>query len=125
MARWSAKCAAARVETVRAAMAATAMPGEEMADLLRRRYEVMLRRAEGELMASGDGAPAGKKDATRATTASDAAVIRKVTSAERQRLVALREDGVIGDAAFQRVEQELDLEELDLLTLARDTDPAG
>jgi CPA1 family monovalent cation:H+ antiporter len=115
---------AARVETLRAALAVTAAAGDEMADLLRRRYEVMLRRAEGEL-ASGDGAEPGKEAATRAATASDAAVIRRVTSAERQRLVALRGDGVIGDAAFQRVEQELDLEELDLLTLARDTDPAG
>ena len=50
--------------------------------------------------------------------------MRTATSAERQRLLALRADGTIGDAAFQRVEQELDLEELDLLTLARDTDQA-
>jgi Na+/H+ antiporter len=114
----------ARVETLRAALAATALPGEEMADLLRRRYEVMLRRAEGELAAGGEGATARKKAATRAATAGDATVIRKVTSAERQRLVALREQGTIGDAAFQRVEQELDLEELDLLTLARDTGPS-
>ncbi len=31
----------------------------------------------------------------------------------RRRLVALRTDGTIGDAAFQRVEEELDWAELD------------
>jgi hypothetical protein len=44
--------------------------------------------------------------------------VRKATSAEQQRLLALRADGTIGDAAFQRVEQELDWEELDLQQLA-------
>jgi monovalent cation/hydrogen antiporter len=45
-----------------------------------------------------------------------------VPSAERNRLVALRADGTIGDAAFQRVEQELDWEELDLQQLVSDDD---
>ena len=48
----------------------------------------------------------------------DAAIARTATSAERQRLLALRADGTIGDAAFQRLEQELDWEELDLQQLA-------
>ena len=33
-------------------------------------------------------------------------MVRAATQAERQRLVALRADGTIGDAAFQRVEEE-------------------
>ena len=33
-------------------------------------------------------------------------------AAQRRRLVALRADGTIGDAAFQRVEEELDWAEL-------------
>ena len=38
---------------------------------------------------------------------------------ERRRLVALRDDGTIGDAAFQRVEEELDWAELDWARLVR------
>lgn len=107
----------ARVEILRAAVAATAdLSGEEMPALLRRRYQVLLGRAEAELARDGDagrpdGAPAAAPDA-------DAAFVRRATSAARQRLVALRADGTIGDAAFQQVEQELDLEELDLQQLA-------
>jgi CPA1 family monovalent cation:H+ antiporter len=41
------------------------------------------------------------------------------TGAGRRRLEALRADGTIGDAAFQRIEQELDVEELDLEQLLR------
>ncbi len=45
----------ARVETLRAALSATAeLPGEEMSGLLRRRYEVLLRRAEAEQAGDGD-----------------------------------------------------------------------
>jgi hypothetical protein len=38
--------------------------------------------------------------------------VRAATGAQRRRLVALRADGTIGDAAFQRVEEELDWAEL-------------
>jgi CPA1 family monovalent cation:H+ antiporter len=51
--------------------------------------------------------------------------VRKATSAERRRLLALRADGTIGDAAFQRVEQELDLEELDLQQRVPGADSRG
>lgn len=44
----------------------------------------------------------------------DLEVVRAAAAAERQRLIELRDHGTIGDAAFQRVEQELDLRELDL-----------
>lgn len=108
----------ARVETLRAALAVTAeLPGEEMAGLLRRRYEVMLRRAEAELAGGGHASPGAAAGDGHAVNA-DATIARRATMAERQRLLALRADGTIGDAAFQRVEQELDLEELDLQQLA-------
>jgi Na+/H+ antiporter len=106
----------ARVETLRAALAATAeVPGDELSGLLRRRYEVLLRRAEADL--PGAAANGGNGRDGRALEG-DAAIARAATSAERRRLVALRADGTIGDAAFQRLEQELDLEELDLRQLA-------
>jgi monovalent cation/hydrogen antiporter len=108
----------ARVETLRAALSGTTeVPGDELSALLRRRYEVLLRRAEadlGEAAAAPNGANAGDGRAFNV----DAPVVRVATSAGRQRLLALRADGTIGDAAFQRVEQELDLEELNLQQLA-------
>jgi CPA1 family monovalent cation:H+ antiporter len=48
-----------------------------------------------------------------ATRDGDAAAVRAATEAQRKRLFALRADGTIGAAAFQRVEEELDWAELD------------
>ncbi|HET7435243.1 MAG TPA: sodium:proton antiporter [Thermoanaerobaculia bacterium] len=91
----------ARVESLRAALEAVAeCEGGETAELLRRRYDLRLRRAE---------------ENGNELSADDAAVIRVATNAERRRLLDLRSDGTIGDAAFQQVEQELDIKELDLL----------
>ncbi len=104
---------AARVETLRAALVATNQLLEaELSGLLRHRYEVMLRRAEADLATDGQPAPAanGAADLTR----DEAQAVRAATSAERARLIALRESGTIGDAAFQKLEQELDWEELHL-----------
>jgi CPA1 family monovalent cation:H+ antiporter len=53
----------------------------------------------------------------------DAVVVRAATEAQRRRLVALRADGTIGDAAFQRVEEELDWAELDWAQLLRAGQP--
>lgn len=104
----------ARVETLRAGLAATAgASGDGSAGLLRHRYEVLLRRAEAELEGA-DEAPAVPQP-----TCVDADVVRGATVAERRRLTALREDGTIGDAAFQRVEQELDWGKLDVQQLLR------
>jgi monovalent cation/hydrogen antiporter len=115
----------ARIETLRAALAVTApAKGDAVADLLRRRYEVMLRRAETQL-AGGDGSGPARLDAGARVSESEAAIIGRATSAERQRLIALRADGTIGDAAFQQIEQELDLEELYLQQLAPGVDLAG
>jgi len=118
--------ALARVETLRAAVeAASSCPGAETANLVRYRYDLQLRRAKEDVAhaaagANGD-APAEPADIplVEADTDddheadSDAAVVRAATQAQRRRLVALRADGTIGDAAFQRVEEELDWAELD------------
>jgi len=112
----------ARVETLRAALAAAeSSPGAETAELVRHRYQLQLRHAEQEF--AGDGAdgkrttPAAIKDDDGQDA--DAAVARAATDAQRRRLVALRADGTIGDAAFQRVEEELDWAELDWTQLVR------
>ena len=115
----------ARVETLRAAVAAAAAhPGAESAELVRHRYELQLRRAEKEF--AGDGA-ARKRRGVRgaaAGTGDDAAVVRAATEAQRRRLVALRADGTIGDAAFQRVEEELDWTELGWAQVVRPGQPS-
>jgi len=103
----------ARAETLRAALAAIGQ-GDTMSDVLRRRYEVMLERAEAQLA----GRDRAHSDTGRRMVESEAAIVRRATAAERQRLLALRADGTIGDAAFQQIEQELDLEALDLQQLA-------
>ncbi len=109
----------ARVETLRAAVAATAeCPGAETAELFRHRFALELRRAEEEHARDGGGSGA-PSDGTAATPAAaddgrddDAAIVHAATEAQRRRLMALRSDGTIGDAAFQRVEEELDWTEL-------------
>jgi len=110
----------ARVETLRAAMeAAAACPQAETAELVRHRYDLQLRRAEEEL-----GAPesaAADADGQEA----DAAVVRAATEAARRRLLALRTDGTIGDAAFQRVEEELDWADLDWAQFLRMAEDEG
>jgi CPA1 family monovalent cation:H+ antiporter len=98
----------ARVETLRAAAeAAAACPGAETAELVQHRYDLQLRRAEDELGAPEEAA--ADTDGRKA----DAVVVHAATEAARRRLMALRADGTIGDAAFQRVEEELDWAELD------------
>ena len=51
--------------------------------------------------------------------------MRIATSAQRRRLVALRADGTIGDAAFQRVEEELDGAEIGWAQVLPPEDGAG
>jgi Na+/H+ antiporter len=99
----------ARVESLRAALAAAeACPGAETAALVRHRYDLQLTRAEAAV-----ARPAAEDSADRDEQDADEAVVRVATRAQRRRLVALRADGTIGDAAFQRVEEELDWAELD------------
>jgi len=96
----------ARLETLQAALTAIeAHPGAESAALLRHSYVVQLRRAE-----------AGRDEETTAPPVEgpddDASVVRATMDAQRRRLEALRSDDTIGDAAFQRIQEELDWTEL-------------
>lgn len=107
----------ARVEALRAArQAAAEYPGAETAELVRHRYDLQLRRAEEDL-----GAPEQAPVDLDGREA-DAAVVHAATEAARRRLMALRADGTIGDAAFQRVEEELDRTELDWEQFLRTAD---
>ena len=118
----------ARVETLRSAVeAAGTCPGAETAELVRHRYQLELRRAEEEVakadLRGDDGTPpdTGEASPDEASDESDAdaAVVRAATEAQRRRLIALRSDGTIGDAAFQRVQEDLDWAELDWAQLLR------
>lgn len=118
----------ARVETLRSAVeAAGTCPGAETAELVRHRYQLELRRAENEVARAGAPADGDALRDTGETSAeepnddvdADAAVVRAATEAQRRRLLALRSDGTIGDAAFQRVQEELDWAELDWAQLLR------
>jgi len=112
----------ARVESLRAAVDAVAdRPGAESAELVRQRFALQLRRAEKEFAADGTGASGSAMERAEPTSLAapeadnaedDAELARIATDAQRRRLVALRADGTIGDAAFQRVEEELDFTEL-------------
>jgi len=118
----------ARVETLRSAVeAAGSCPGAETAELVRHRYQLELRRAEEEVAgvsarSEGTASPATGEPSTDGAmddADADAAVVRAATDAQRKRLLALRSDGTIGDAAFQRVQEELDWAELDWAQLLR------
>jgi len=116
----------ARVETLRSAVdAAATCPGAETAELVRHRYQLELRRAEEEVArdgAGGDRTPEMPEPPTVEATDeenADAAVVRAATEAQRRRLLALRAEGTIGDAAFQRIQEELDWAELDWAQLLR------
>jgi monovalent cation/hydrogen antiporter len=63
------------------------------------RAELEAERQMAELAYEGDGRPTFPATALRA----------KTLAASRQRLVAMRREGAIGDAAFHRIEEELDL----------------
>jgi len=110
----------ARVESLRAALAAaTACPGAESAELVRHSFQLQLRRAEDDVavhLADANTAEAAQLDVVLqsddACATDDAAVVRAATEAQRRRLIALRDDGTIGDAAFQRIQEELDWMEL-------------
>jgi monovalent cation/hydrogen antiporter len=82
-----------------------------MIQLLRRKYQDRIRRAErgaSDLPASDGG------------RASDfTAVQRRAQAAERRILFDLRAQGVIGDDAFHRVEEELDWAEMHREGMAR------
>jgi CPA1 family monovalent cation:H+ antiporter len=98
----------ARLETLRAGADALAggTVGSEATDLLRRKYQVRLEQAETRVDGPRSGAEAPNREREYVTAAQAA------MAAERRRLSALRADGIIGDDAFHKVEEELDRAEL-------------
>lgn len=115
----------ARVETLRAGLEATSeTPGTELAVLVRKRYELQLRRARQRLEErSSTGPPAPGVGSPWGPHTADTDMVRTAMAAGRKRLVDLRANGTIGDAAFQQVEQELDWSELDLQQILRAASP--
>jgi CPA1 family monovalent cation:H+ antiporter len=113
----------ARVEALRAALAATgSWPDGEAALHVRRSYELQLRRAQ-EGLGERSGGTEEAAEARPVPFHADTAVVHVAMRAHRRRLVALRADGTIGDAAFQRLEQELDWMELGWAQVLPDAPP--
>jgi CPA1 family monovalent cation:H+ antiporter len=96
----------ARVETLRAGLAALddGPHDGEMVDFLRRKFAARLRRAEHE----GDGRP----DPEDEGWGEYAEALARAQRAQRRMLMELRAEGVIGDDAFHRIEEELDWAEV-------------
>lgn len=90
----------ARVITADAAL--TAISGETVEGVQAVRAELEAERQMAELADEGDERPTLPLKALRA----------KALAARRQRLLELRREGTIGDAAFHRIEEELDLADL-------------
>jgi len=101
----------ARAETTRAALDALAGAAgdEEMVVLLRRKYETRLRHAEAGAFAAETGDGSADYEAAQ----------RRAQEAQRRTLTELRAQGVIGDDAFHRVEEELDWGEVSAEAMAR------
>jgi monovalent cation/hydrogen antiporter len=94
----------ARLATAEAALAAVADERGEVAEMLRAKLQV-----------EGHTAAAAEKNDSRPILSS-AALRAKILAARRDRLLAMRSDGVIGDEAFHRLEEELDFADLALAT---------
>jgi CPA1 family monovalent cation:H+ antiporter len=103
----------ARAETARAALDAVdhGDGGSELIQLFRRKYQDRLRKAER----ASRGSPAADGDGDSDFTE----VQRRAQAAERRTLSDLRTQGVIGDDAFHRVEEELDWAEMHREGMAR------
>jgi CPA1 family monovalent cation:H+ antiporter len=90
-----------RVETLRAAVSAIEKcDGDGSVELIRGRYAMQLERAQAGL----EGKPI--------VVNGDGEFVRAAMDAQRRELIALRSKGTIGDAAFQQLQEELDLTEL-------------
>jgi monovalent cation/hydrogen antiporter len=108
-------------------------PKPDEATLVRHSYELQLRRAEDDVARDGTDVNVAAPEETTAIRVTvpeiegrdlDAAPVRAALEAQRRRLVALRAAGTIGDAAFQRVEAELDWMELGWAQLLRTVERA-
>jgi monovalent cation/hydrogen antiporter len=91
----------ARAETARVALRALEREASPSSQSLRQEYEARRR--------SGDDQSASSRAEHSSSTAS---LQRRLVDAQRQALIDLRARDVIGDAAFQSAEEELDLLEL-------------
>lgn len=102
----------ARVESLRAAVDAIGRtPEAATTELVRHRYELQLRQAQA--VAAGGMMETMGGTTLNSGTSADADVVHAATEAQRTRLIALRDDGTIGDAAFQKIQEELDWADLD------------
>lgn len=91
---------AGREEMLRAAFESLDYPDDEIAVKLRAEYFEMLRRVDG----TSDLAPEARQTETALRT--------RARTAARERLTELRLAGTIGDSAFQALEEELDMVDL-------------
>jgi monovalent cation/hydrogen antiporter len=98
----------ARTETARAGLSVVDRAGSEgeIMAFLRRKYAARVRRVERETDAPVDPEVEGWREFGE--------VMRRAQAAERRTLSDLRSQGVIGDDAFHRVEEELDWSEVNL-----------
>ena len=92
----------ARLAIAKAALAALGEDAGEEVDILRQR-----------LRAESQTAAAAQETLDRSNTPSTA-LRAKILAVRRECLLALRSDGVIGDDAFHRLEEELDFADLAL-----------
>jgi monovalent cation/hydrogen antiporter len=90
----------ARIATAEAALAALVDETGGEAEALRAEFQI--ERRIGAAGDEGDVRPTSPSKALRA----------KAVAAQRHRLLAIRSDGVIGDEAFHRLEEELDFSDL-------------
>jgi CPA1 family monovalent cation:H+ antiporter len=92
----------ARLATAQAALVAMAEDAGEEAEMLRTKLQI-------------ESQVAGTSQETQARSVSSSTALReKILAVRRERLLALRSDGVIGDDAFHRLEEELDFADLAL-----------
>lgn len=96
----------ARIESLQAALAAIPADAAGAGELVRQRFELQLKQAETTNDIEGEGQDGSIPDV-------DSRIVRAAAQAQRNRLIALRDAGEIGDTAFQMVQEELDWAELD------------
>jgi CPA1 family monovalent cation:H+ antiporter len=118
----------ARAETSRAALATLpplassedgsggpVAPAQGLTAFLRLKYEARLRHAERPPRPGDPGVPDEDPESVDAY----GSALRLAQEAERAKLIELRAQGLIGDDAFHRVEEELDWAEVNAETMAR------
>lgn len=109
----------ARLETLRAAVSAVeACSGSKASGHVRQSFEMQLSRAEREFNSryvsqrKTNNVLHPAKYSEAISDVDDSAAVQAAIESQRRRLTVLRDEGTIGDAAYQRVEEELDWMEL-------------